>query len=121
MTVYRGRETGDPAGSRRGLYLTDRVELPSGQDASGFVPDPVGRAGGSGLLPEMRPVAVARGWASFVNRAETEEELEALRRSVAQGSPYREADWQKRTAVGLKPASSLRDPWRPKKAKKPEE
>ena len=62
--------------------------------------------------------AVPRGWASFVNRPETEEELEALRRSVARGSPYGEADWQKRTAVRLKLESSLRDPWRPKKARK---
>lgn len=67
----------------------------------------------------MHPVAVARSWASFVNRPETEEELEPLRRSVAPGSPYGEADWQKRTAVRLKLEPNLRDPWRPKKARKP--
>ena len=61
-----------------------------------------------------------RSWASFVNRPETEEELEALRRSVARGSPYGEADWQKRTAVRLKLESSLRRAWGPKKASNPE-
>ena len=68
----------------------------------------------------MQPVAVPRSGASFVNRPETEEELEALRRTVPRGSPYGQADWQKRTAVRLKLESSLRDPWHPKKAKKPE-
>ncbi len=56
----------------------------------------------------------------YVNRPETEEELVALRRSVPRGSPYGEADWQKRGAVPLKLESSLRDSRCPKKARKPE-
>jgi putative transposase len=63
------------------------------------------------------PVAAMRDWVSFVNRAETGEELEAIRRSVVRGAPYGDARWQKRTAARLKLESSLRPPWRPRKVK----
>jgi len=61
------------------------------------------------------PVTAPRNWQGFVNRPETEEELEALRQSVARGSPYGHGDWQKRTALRLGLESSLHDPWRPRK------
>ena len=64
------------------------------------------------------PVEPPRSWTAFVNRAETDAELAALRRSVQRGAPYGEASWQRRTAVRLKLESSLRDPWRPRKVKK---
>ena len=64
------------------------------------------------------PVEPSRSWTAFVNRAETDAELAALRRSVQRGAPYGEASWQRRTAVRLKLESSLRDPWRPRKVKK---
>ena len=62
-------------------------------------------------------MAPPQSWAAFVNRPGSEEELAALRRSVARGTPYGDARWGKRTATLLKLESSLRDPWRPKKAK----
>jgi len=70
-------------------------------------------------LPPIKdwPVAPPRSWTALVNRPETDEELEALRRSVVRGAPYGDNRWQKRTASRLKLESSLRNPWRPKKAK----
>ena len=76
------------------------------------------RAGpASPWLVAMRawPVAPPRNWRAFVNRPETEAELDALRRSVARGAPYGELSWQRRTATRLKLESSLRPPWRPKR------
>jgi len=63
------------------------------------------------------PVEPPRNWRAFVNRAETEGELEALRRSVARGAPYGDAHWQRRTAARLKLESSLRPPWRSKRGR----
>ena len=63
------------------------------------------------------PVEAPDSWARFVNGAETEQELKALRRSVARGCPYGDPAWQERTAVRLKLDSSLRDPWRPTEAR----
>ena len=45
------------------------------------------------------PVACPRSWLTFVNRAETEAELQALRKSVKRGAPFGEADWQEQTAA----------------------
>ena len=68
------------------------------------------------LVPiEDWPVAPPKDWAAFVNRAETDAEISAIQQSVARGSPYGEATWQKRTATRLKLHSSLRDPWRPRR------
>ena len=61
------------------------------------------------------PVQVPRDWASFVNRPETETELEAMRRSVFRGAPFGERDWQRRTAARLQLTSSLRPPHRPRR------
>jgi putative transposase len=54
------------------------------------------------------PVTPPRTWREQVNRPETPEELEALRRSVIRGTPYGGAAWQKRTAARLGLESSLR-------------
>ena len=61
------------------------------------------------------PVAAPRDWKAFVNRAETDAELEALRRSVVRGAPFGEGAWQSRTAARLKLESSLRPLGRPRK------
>ncbi len=61
------------------------------------------------------PVHAPRDWTSFVNRPETEQELESLRQSVARGAPFGDSGWRRRTAARLKLESSLRDPWRPRK------
>ena len=63
------------------------------------------------------PVSPPRNWTAFVNRAETEAELDAVRRSLARGAPYGQASWQRRIAARLKLESSLRPPWRPKRGK----
>ena len=67
------------------------------------------------LAKRAWPVAPPRNWTAFVNRSETEAELDALRRSVVRGAPYGELSWQRRTATRLKLESSLRPPWRPKR------
>jgi hypothetical protein len=39
-------------------------------------------------------LAVPEPWLKYVNGAETESELAALRRSVVRGAPYGDAMWQ---------------------------
>src|SRR5262245_9952735 len=62
------------------------------------------------------PLPLPPRWSSYVNRAETEAELAALRSSVARGAPYGDALWQRRTAAALGLESSLRRQGRPNKA-----
>jgi len=59
------------------------------------------------------PVHRSKGWAGYVNRAETAEELAALRRSVLRGAPFGGESWAARTAVRLGLESSLRPRGRP--------
>ncbi len=65
------------------------------------------------------PVSPLRTWTAFVNRPETEAELDAVRLSLARGAPYGEVSWQRHTAARLKLQSSLRPPWRPKRGEHP--
>ncbi len=69
---------------------------------------------GAGLL-DNGPEPLPEGWLTYVNGAETEAELEALRRSAARGRPYGEESWVGRTAVRLGLESSLRPRGRPRK------
>ena len=55
------------------------------------------------------PVEPPRDWGSFVDRPQTDGELEALRRSVVRGAPYGDPAWRERVAVRLKPGASLHD------------
>ena len=61
------------------------------------------------------PVAPPRNWVAVVNRAETPDELDAVRRSVVRGAPFGHAPWQKRTAARLGLESTLRPRGRPKR------
>ena len=72
-----------------------------------------------GEVPELSdwPVARPRGWGRRVNAAETEAELEALRRSVERGCPFGGVAWVKRTASRLGLESTLRGRGRPRKGK----
>ena len=79
------------------------------------------KAPGSGLEPEQAalqtllhpgPVARPRHWLSWVNRAQTEAELEALWRSVGKGRPFGGEAWGVRTAHRM--GISLRGPGRPR-------
>lgn len=64
------------------------------------------------------PSPPPRNWAQAVNRPQTPAQEAALRRSVARGAPFGDQRWTVRTAARLKLQSSLRDPWRPAKAKR---
>jgi putative transposase len=72
--------------------------------------------------PTLDPWPLARPdrWVSYVNRAETANELEALRRSVVRGAPYGEPAWQERTARRLDLQSTLRSRGRPRKIQQEE-
>jgi len=59
------------------------------------------------------PLEVPRDWLERVNRADTEKELEVLRRSVQRGRPYGATEWQKRIAKRLGLESAYRPPGRP--------
>ena len=61
------------------------------------------------------PIGLPAGWTEHVNGVQTEDALTALRRSVARGAPYGEAEWQAKTAAALGLQSSLRALGRPKK------
>jgi putative transposase len=61
------------------------------------------------------PVARPANWLTLVDRAETEAELLALRRSVLRGAPFGTEAWQTETARRLGLESSLRPLGRPVK------
>lgn len=63
------------------------------------------------------PMAVPTTWTETVNRPQTTEELEAVRRSVLRGAPYGSEPWQQQTAVALGLQSSLRSRGRPRQTK----
>jgi putative transposase len=67
-------------------------------------------------LTDDWPVGRPRQWGDFVNRAETDAELEALRRAVSRGAPFGEDDWQQRTANSLGLESTLRARGRPRRS-----
>ena len=62
------------------------------------------------------PVAKPSDWLTWVDGAETEAELAALRRSVVRGLPYGAEAWQKATAEQLGLQATLRPLGRPRKA-----
>jgi hypothetical protein len=65
------------------------------------------------------PVERPGRWTTLVNRAETEEELAALRRAIDRGRPYGDDRWSQRTARALGTESSLRPIGRPPKSGSP--
>jgi len=56
---------------------------------------------------------IGQNWLEYVNQAETEAELTALRRSAHVGTPYGQTIWQQATAKRLGLESTLRTPGRP--------
>jgi len=65
-----------------------------------------------------RPVALeqrGQNWLEYVNQAETEAELKALRRSARCGTPFGETIWQQATAKRLGLESTFRAPGRPRR------
>ena len=67
------------------------------------------------------PVAKPSDWLTWVDGAETEAELAALRRSVVRGLPYGAEAWQKETAERLGLHATLRPLGRPRKPTRPVE
>ena len=61
------------------------------------------------------PLPEPKLWRRFVNQAESEAELAALRRSVRRGSPFGDAVWTGWTAAALGIESSLTPRGRPRK------
>ena len=74
-------------------------------------------AGGEVALRRLQPwpVAVATDWLSWVNEAQSETELEALRRSVARGRPYGGDAWVQAVVKRLGLQSTVRNRGRPRK------
>jgi putative transposase len=65
------------------------------------------------LLSEW-PVERPADWLDRVNRPETTEELEALRRSLRRGTPYGSALWQRQVVEHYRLQFTLRPPHRPR-------
>jgi len=61
------------------------------------------------------PVTKPPDWIEFVNRPQTSEEVEALRRCSVKSTPFGSAHWTSKTADQLGLNSSLRGPGRPKR------
>jgi putative transposase len=61
------------------------------------------------------PVAVPANWVQTVNRAQTEAELAALRRSVARGRPFGSETWVQGVVQRLGLQSTIRPRGRPRK------
>lgn len=61
------------------------------------------------------PVRRSPDWAEHVNAAQTEGELEAIRRCIKRGSPFGDQDWTKQTAIRLGLESTLKPRGRPQK------
>ena len=62
------------------------------------------------------PVDRPAHWLELVNEPLAAKQLEKLQLSVARSRPFGGADWQERMARELGLESSLKDPWRPRKA-----
>jgi putative transposase len=65
-------------------------------------------------LLDAGPVTLPRAWQQYVQQAETEAELAALRESVVRGVPFGASRWQQRTAERLDLQSTLRPRGRPR-------
>jgi putative transposase len=61
------------------------------------------------------PLPLPQDWVEYVNAAQTDAEVEALRRAVKRGSPFGSPAWQKRMAMRLGLAHTLRPIGRPKR------
>jgi putative transposase len=63
---------------------------------------------------ERNPVRASL-WLAYVNEANSESELEAIRRSVIRGTPYGSESWVTQSAARLQLKHTLRPKGRPKK------
>jgi putative transposase len=74
-------------------------------------------AGGDVALRRLHPwpVAMPTDWLKLVAEAQTDAELEALRRSVARGRPYGSDVWEQAVVQRLGLQSAIRPRGRPRK------
>jgi len=61
------------------------------------------------------PIPRLRQWRSFVNKAQTEAEVESVRRSLLRGTPYGSERWITQSATRLELKHTLRSRGRPRK------
>ena len=61
------------------------------------------------------PLPRPRRWLQYVNEAQSQAEVETLRRSCKRGTPYGSSQWVKRTVQELRLEATVRQPERPKK------
>jgi putative transposase len=71
----------------------------------------------AGLLADG-PLSKPRNWASIVNRAEPQDEVARLRKSLVSGSPYGSDAWTRKTIRAMGNGTSRRSDGRPRKSKK---
>jgi putative transposase len=64
------------------------------------------------------PLPIPSNWSEIVHEPQTGAEYDALRRSVARGTPFGDGDWQSRTVAALGLESSMRERGRPKRDNK---
>jgi putative transposase len=76
----------------------------------------VARAEDASGLVSPCPVPLGRDWGAHVNRAQTEGEVAAVRRSITRGTPFGTDHWQQIAARRLGLESTLRPRGRPSKA-----
>jgi putative transposase len=74
--------------------------------------------GADDSLLSRGPVPMPSNWLTLVQEPQTESEVEAIRTSIARGTPYGSQRWQKRAARDLGLEFSLRPRGRPRKSKK---
>jgi putative transposase len=72
-------------------------------------------AEGKKLLSEW-PARCPRDWKDWVNEPQTEQEVEAIRRSITRGCPYGAEGWVDRVARRLGLEITLRPRGRPRKS-----
>jgi hypothetical protein len=94
-------------------FMPRRLRFATG----GFVYHVLNRAVGRAQIfkKEGDYAAFMRNWMAHVNRPETEQELQALRRAVVRGCPFGEESWQQQTAKLLGLETTLRPRGRPRK------
>jgi len=61
------------------------------------------------------PIPRLRQWRSFVNKAQTEAEVESVRRSLLHGTPYGSERWITQSATHIELKHTLRSRGRPRK------
>jgi putative transposase len=77
-------------------------------------------AGADGVRVQLTPWPMdrPRDWARRVNRALDEKMIEQLRLSLARGRPFGDEKWTESMIKRLGLQSTVRDPWRPRKAQR---